>query len=709
MSRHPRARRRASSSATQPATGRNSSPRRAAWLLAVGGAALLLRAWHIAQIAPAPFFDLRLGDAFTYDAWARTIAGGDRVGRGVFYQAPLYPYFLALVYRTIGSSVLVVRSVQAVVGAAACVLLADAGWRLFSKRAGLAAGLLLAAYPPAIFLDTIVQKSALDNFFLCLVLWLIALVAGRPRSRTAVWLGVALGLLMLTRENAAVLILPIGLWLIWSARLGPSEMEREASAERGSARLAALFAAGVALAVLPVTIRNVVVGGELAVTTAQFGPNFYIGNNPDADGTYKPLVPWRGNARFEQQDATELAERALGRRLTPGEVSAYFRSRALAFIRAEPGRWLRLLGRKLALTVNAVEVSDTEDQYTYARWSWPLKLGAVWNFGVLLPLALAGMWIARRDWRVLWVLHAVVALYAASVVLFYVFGRYRFPLVPPLMLFAGAALAGLPALVRTRPRVELAGVAALCAAAAVACEWPLMARSRLEAVTHYNVGAALGRAGRTEAAIREYRTAVGLDPALPMAHYNLGIALDEAGRADEAAAEFRATLRRSPRFADAHNNLGTILARKGRADGAVREFREAIRLDPGNAEAHNNLGQMLAAGGLADQAAAEYDRAAALDPAYVTPWRNLARLRVDQGRTADALAAAEHALRLAPEDKMLLNLSGVLLARTGRFEEAAERFERALAVDPTDAAIRRNLDKVRKASHAGPTSKKPAV
>ncbi len=536
-----------------------------------------MRGWHIAQIAPAPFFDLRLGDAATYDAWARAIAGGDWLGHDVFYQAPLYPYCLALVYRVVGSSVLVVRSVQALLGAVACVLMADAGWHLFSKPAGIAAGLMLAVYPPAIFLDTIVQKSALDDLFLCLVLWLIAreAPADGPRAAVAgtsgaVCLGVALGLLMLTRENAAVLIAPIAVWLA----------VRRPAPLRFAVRRVAAFAVGLAVVVLPVTIRNAAVGGELAITTAQFGPNFYIGNNPDADGTYRALVPWRGNARFERQDATELAERAVGHALTPGEVSAYFRDWALAFIRAEPARWLRLLGRKLALTVNAVEVSDSEDQYTYGEWSWPLRLQTVWNFGVLVVLALLGMWTTRRDWRRLWVVHAIIGLYAASVVLFYVFGRYRFPLVPPLMLFAGEAVVGLPALVGGRSRLEIARGAAVCLAALLLCEWPLMAHSRFRAVTHYNVGAALGHEGRTIDAIREYRTAVALDPALPMAHYNLGVALEDAGHLNEAAAEYRATLRRAPRYAGAHNNLGIILARSGKSEEAIREFREAVREDP---------------------------------------------------------------------------------------------------------------------------------
>ena len=71
--------------------------------------------------------------------------------------------------------------------------------------------------------------------------------------------------------------------------------------------------AGVLLGLAPVAVRNYAVGGGLYLTTSQLGPNFYIGNNPTADGTYRPLRFGRGSAEFERLDATAIAERAQGR------------------------------------------------------------------------------------------------------------------------------------------------------------------------------------------------------------------------------------------------------------------------------------------------------------------------------------------------------------------------------------------------------------
>jgi len=56
--------------------------------------ALVLRLVHLWSLRASPFWDVLLGDARSYDAWGREIAAGDWTGSGVFYQSPLYAYFL---------------------------------------------------------------------------------------------------------------------------------------------------------------------------------------------------------------------------------------------------------------------------------------------------------------------------------------------------------------------------------------------------------------------------------------------------------------------------------------------------------------------------------------------------------------------------------------------------------------------------------------
>src|SRR5438552_17509625 len=164
--------------------------------VAIFAVALAVRLVHLWQIRRAPFFTVLLGDSRAYDEWAQRLAGGDWIGHEVFYQAPVYPYFLGLLYAIGGRHLLLVRLVQAFVGSAACVLLGLAARRLFSVRAGLAAGLMLALYAPAIFFDGLIQKSVLDVFFVCLSLWLMSELIAAPSGGRTPLLWLALGLAM---------------------------------------------------------------------------------------------------------------------------------------------------------------------------------------------------------------------------------------------------------------------------------------------------------------------------------------------------------------------------------------------------------------------------------------------------------------------------------------------------------------------------------
>ncbi len=150
--------------------------------LAIFAVALLVRFVHVWQIRRSPFYATLLGDSRGYDEWARQIAAGDWLGHEVFYQAPLYPYLLGFIYAVAGHHLLVVRVVQALIGSASCALLALAGARLMSRPAGIAAGLMLALYAPAIFFDGLLQKSVLDVFFVCLALFLISRSEGTAEN-----------------------------------------------------------------------------------------------------------------------------------------------------------------------------------------------------------------------------------------------------------------------------------------------------------------------------------------------------------------------------------------------------------------------------------------------------------------------------------------------------------------------------------------------
>ena len=642
------------------------------WL--VVAAAFLLRLIYLWQIDAIPLFYNLAGDGRSYDEWAQRIAGGDWLGQGVFYQTPLYPYFLGVLQFVVGHNLWLIRFLQIILGAISCGLIFRVGERLFSRPAGIAAGLILAFYAPAIFYDGLIEKSVLDLTLLSLGLFVLLVMADHGWAK---WLacGGLLGLLGLSRENALILAPIIAAWIILHYR------ERLVGLR---ARWLGLFFAGVLLVLLPVGMRNLLIGGEFKLTTAQFGPNFYIGNNPLADGTYGSIRNVIHENQLEGPDAKRLAERALGRSLSPGQVSSYWFEQSLHYISAQPAQWLKLLGLKWLRVWNAREVEDSDDFYIYQDWSWLLTLLAWFgHFGILAPLAGVGILLTLRRWRQLWLLYAMIVALAASVAIFYVFGRYRYPLVPLLALFAGAGIVESWRLFQQQAWRTLAPTAALAILIAVLINWPLQKVSGAGAPGYNNLANALAKQGQVDEAIKAAEQALKVQPDYAIAHYNLGNLYVQRGRLDLAQRHFEEAIRLLPNYAEAHSNYGQLLAERGDLAAGMTQFQQAIALNPSLSRAHLNLGVALAKSGRVDEAIAPLQQAVILSPEAAEPIYYLGSIYAAQNRFAEAEAAFNQALRLHPDFAPAHQSLAQLLQLQGRTELARQHYQEAVRLMTT--------------------------
>lgn len=642
-----------------------------AWLTA-----LVIRLIYFWQIHDTELAQALLGDAEVYDAWARRIAAGAWMGDRVFYQAPLYPYFLGVIYALGGHSLVLVRLVQIVAGAFSCVFLGMAAEHFISRRAGLIAAALMAACPTLIFFDCLIQKSVLDVFFLSVVLLMAAKAAHQKQALQWLCLGASIGLLTLTRENALVM-LPLLLAWAW---------------QHARRRALLLVLAGTACVLLPVAMRNQLVGGEFHLTTSQMGPNFYIGNNAHANGGYQPLVPMHGHAQHEQTDAVELAERETGRKLTAGEVSNFWMTKSLNFIRAEPWPWVKLMARKWLLVWNAHELGDTEEQSAYAEHSSLLRwLSVFLHFGVLCPLASLGavwLWPRRRE---LWIFPAVALTYAASVAAFYVFARYRLPLVPVAILLAAGGIAGIRDHIRRPvPASTWKGLAVLLATA-VLVNWPVTSGQTEGMVTLQNLGGYFVEQREFERAIANYEKVLKHVPDSLEAHAGMGSALLELKRVHEAVPHFEKALQLNPKLADLENNLGNALAALGRQSAALEHFEKALLLKPGSAEICYNLGNSLLQMRRIAEAVAMYEKSVQIDSEFAESHNNLGSLLFQMGRPEEALHHFRSCVALRPKAAGAHANLGVVLSKTGHPAEAVREYETALEADPAQTAAMSNL------------------
>lgn len=658
--------------------------------------ALIIRLVHFLAMRDTLLFQALICDCSQYDRWAQRIAGGEWIGTEVFYQTPLYPYLLAVIYRICGHSIWAVRFVQAVFGALATVALARAGARFFSERVGWVAGILLALYPPAIFFDGILQKASLDLLLMTVLLWTLGRAQDEPRAKWFVLIGGLEGAMTLNRENSAALLPVLLAWIVW---LSWGNVLRAGAARVG------LFLAGLALVLLPVGARNYHVGGAFLLTTSQMGPNFYIGNHRGASGGYVPMRAGRGEPGFEAEDARLLAEDDLKRPLKPREVSQYWMRRTWSDIKSAPSAWLRLLATKWWLTWHAIEMVDAEAIHTHERHSPLLRgLNHVLHFGVLCPLAVFGIVFTRHDWRRLWILYAMLLAFALAVTAFYVFARYRYPLVPVVTLFAAAGLTGLWEWLRCQfgdgratqaspphpalscegrgfntSRWELAVGLALAGAVAVAGNWPLSQPFNDDAITYYNAGSSLMGVGRTDDALALLQLAADTDPRFPDTYNNLGQIQLARGDLPAARRAFEHGLQADPQYALFYVNLANVLIKQGDSRGARPLLEKAVELDPLLAPAYGPLAELEYRAGDAAAALRHLRRAVELQPASAVARTDLAMVLAAQQDWAGAVQELRAVLAIDSSMLVAANRLAWLLATAGddRVRNGAEAVQLA--------------------------------
>jgi 4-amino-4-deoxy-L-arabinose transferase-like glycosyltransferase len=483
--------------------------------------ALVLRLLHLREIGlHDPFLELPVASARFYHQWAIEIAGGNWGGQGVFVLAPLYAYFLGLLYALFGSSAAVAMIANSLIGALSCVLLVAVGGRLFDRRVALIAGAMLAADSMSIFFSGMLVTA---NLLVPLVLLLVLAALRAHESPSAVrWFGagVALGLCVLGRQ-ALLLFTP--LLLAWPA------ISTNASVSRRAIWGALLFA-GVAAAILPASLRNYAVAGEFALVNAGGGISFYTGNQPSANGSYgiSRLYPRvvADDPVEQRQLFTEVAEQVSGRELGPSVVSAFWTREGLEYISARPARWMRHEIRKLGLFWNAAELWNERSPTAERAFSWVRRIPLV-GFGIAAPLALLGMCIAAREWRRLYLLYAVVAVHLAESLIFSVLSRERISAVPVLLLFASAAACWLWDRMRSRRlRVFAAGAVGLGFAVWLV-HLPLSPENL--AMAYYRLGDRFAQLEQWDAAIEYFGRSLNRDPGAISTWSNLALAYEARG------------------------------------------------------------------------------------------------------------------------------------------------------------------------------------
>ena len=654
-------------------------------LKAAGGLFLLglaVRLVYLEHSQDNPFFSAPVVDAHSYVAQARQLVEVSWVGDKPFWQPPLYPYFLALIYAFSGDLFWTPRLIQFLLGAASCALVFGIGRQVFGTRVGLLAGAMACLYGPSIYFEGELLPTALA-VFLNLLLLFVLLLPGRGWGQ-ALASGLVQGLAIVAVPNAALLAPCACLWY-WKST------ER---AVRSKLVWCLLFAAATSAVIGAVTARNWAVSGEFIPLSWNGGVNFYLGNHLDYDRLVRirPGPEWE--ALMEQPMAAGQVRYAAR--------SAYFYRQAGDWIASAPGDFVRLLGYKAFLLARGEEIKRNQDVYFARTYSWLMSV-LLWKihhfafpFGLLGPLAAVGLVLAWRHRPQAGLLLLCIGAYSASLLLFFITGRYRLPLVPLLLLFVGYALIWLVQQGQARQWRPLGIGVAFVVLLGIAANAGLRPADPLaDAEIHFDLGRVQARQGQYAAAVHSFGTAVQLDPNYLRARHNLGAALAALKRYDEAEAVYRQALAQAPDDQGLHLNLAALYRATGRYGQAVEHYRR-ILAKKADAAVFLSLGRVYKRMGATEQAQEAFAAALSGDQVRAQAANELGLIEVRQGELERAVNYFAMALKAAPSNHLIAFNLGVAYHDLGQFDKAAEFYRLTLGLAPEYAKAQRALTRLQR-------------
>lgn len=638
--------------------------------MAIAAVAFTLRAAVAIELGRTALFQRPQLDSFEFFVWGQRIAHGFLLEWLAPTHGPGYPFFLGTLLALTGGSLPMVRLAQAALGAGLCVLTAVLAARVLNdRRAGLAAGLLLAAYGPLVYVEVSLLAEGLFVFLLTLGSWL-ALRRPSPGA------GAVLGLAAVVRATA----LPLGPLLAGLAFLRPRRQPRRAAVWMALAWLAVVG---------PVVVFQRVTRGSWLPVQAFGGLNFYMGNHSGATGV--PTARLGGDWDFLHGEPQRLGITG------DAERERYFMRKAWREIGANPSAFFAGLARKALWLVQDDEIRESHSLYFFEKHS--LVLRRLPGFGLLFPFAVWGLWLAFSRRAVPLEIAVYLLVFTASCVVIIVSSRYRLPLVPVLAVFAGGAVVWLFDRLRGRRWRELAPAAAVLAGAILLSHVRVHAPSHNLAEEEALTAASWQLLGRLDAAEQAAGRALAEDPHSALAWVHAGRI--RVARGDFAGAEqaFARAVALAPEYQLARLSLGIELRRRGDTEGALRELRRSLWLVPDDPGTLAELGELLMARGETGEAAQIFRRLLEIDPRNAVAWLRLARIALDAGETVPASRALDRAGRLlGPESPAIVigqaRLDILRGDRKGADRRLRELLRRDPGLEPAARLLRENAEQL---------------
>jgi 4-amino-4-deoxy-L-arabinose transferase-like glycosyltransferase len=488
--------------------------------------AAVVRIVYLIAYQNLPIWDQLTVDNYYHHHWAQSIASGNLFGDTTYFRAPFYVFTLGALYALVGASLWAARLLGLVVGLVSIGLTWALGRKVFNNRVASTAALVQALFPVIIYFESELLLDSLFTMLLQATVYFLLCWQQTNRHHHAIAAGLFMGLAVITRPTALVL-LPV----ILVYQLVVSDEFRFRLRTLGTVWLLMPLV----ILVGTVFIRNIAVASDPVLISSQGGINFYIGNNEEADGVTARLPEPLGNN------------------------SLYIKKCYYAFTD-------RLL-------------SNNRNLERFFADIWLLHYNPL-SFGWLLAFTVIGLvaGLAGNPRARFFLL--LIAMYVALISLFFFNTRFRLPLLPYFILLAGYGLFAIkPMLVSRTKRLLPAVVAAL--AVGVLSFFPVVSPAEVDSpMDETSTGLYHFANGNTDEALRYFRQARTVDSTYPEVNLNLGVAFLRSGKGDSSEYYLKQEMQFNPERPKSYVNLASLYLTDSLIDEAMVMAEKAVSLRP---------------------------------------------------------------------------------------------------------------------------------
>jgi 4-amino-4-deoxy-L-arabinose transferase-like glycosyltransferase len=576
-------------------------------------AGILVRIIYNIEVTNSIFLGNYILDSLHYHTWATKILAGETENLA-FFRAPLYPYLVALLYKIFGVSPWPVIVFQNLLGLLTAVVSYQFAKRVFGLPVAFWTGLIVAVYPMLIYFEGETLTTSVEVFLYTVAIYRLFIAVQQPAAGNVIKAGFLLGLAAIARPTIlpVAVVFPIAFLFKYGIHAIKDVIFKSL-----------IMAAAALIPILPVTLTNLVKGGEFVLIATQGGANFYIGNSKEADGItviapgpQMRLGPYNDNVWTSSMDE---AVRRTGRKMSQSEVSSFWFREALKEIGSDVGRAVRLYFKKFYLFWHGQEIFNQKPVYYAAEYSRLISV-LVWkklvNFpsGFLFPLMFIGILLAFRNKQPVLVPSLYIIIYALLVSAFFVCARFRQPILPVAVMLAAYAVVTFIRLWGENKRLFLS-FGAVLVLLITGLNWggdveskinlsqfyatigsAYVSRNEYESGIAYlekaleilpdNIaifdmaGQAYLNSGKIKEAEEIYQKGVAMFPTYPTFNFNLGRICQMREDFEKAKEYYRITLQVAPKFMAALDRMAGIFEQQNQLDSALYYYKQLARYQP---------------------------------------------------------------------------------------------------------------------------------